>query len=110
MTSPAEQAATAEKTALYHGIRDVLLTARKQARQAINDTMVQAYWHVGRLIVEDEQGGQTRAEYGKGVLEDLARRLSSEFGKGFTAANLRNFRQFYLSFTGKRFATQCVAN
>lgn len=94
-----EQVAIAEKTALYHGIRDVLLTARKQARQAINDTMVQAYWHVGRLIVEDEQGGQARAEYGKGVLEDLSRRLTSEFGKGFTAANLRNFRQFYFSFT-----------
>jgi predicted nuclease of restriction endonuclease-like (RecB) superfamily len=94
-----EQAAIDEKTALYHGIRDVLLTARKQARQAINDTMVQAYWHVGRLIVEDEQGGQARAEYGKRVLEDLSRRLTSEFGKGFTAANLRNFRQFYLSFT-----------
>ena len=94
-----EQAAIAEQTALYHGIRDLLLTARKQARQAINDTMVQAYWHVGRLIVEDEQGGQARAEYGKGVLEDLSRRLTSEFGKGFTAANLRNFRQFYISFT-----------
>ena len=99
ITLTREQAATAEKTSLYHGIRDVLLTARKQARQAINDTMVQAYWHVGRLIVEDEQGGQARAEYGKGVLEDLSRRLTSEFGKGFTAANLRNFRQFYFSFT-----------
>lgn len=90
---------SAENTELYHGIRDVLLTARKQARQAVNDTMVQAYWQVGRLIVQDEQGGQARAEYGKGVLDDLSRRLTSEFGKGFTPANLRNFRQFYVSFT-----------
>jgi len=89
----------AEKTVRYHGIRDELLTARKQARQAINDTMVQAYWQVGRLIVEDEQAGQARAEYGKGVLDDLSLRLTSEFGKGFTSSNLRNFRQFYLSFT-----------
>lgn len=88
-----------EKATLYHGIRDLLLTAKKQARQAINDTMVQAYWQIGRLIVEDEQGGEKRAEYGKGVLVDLSRRLTSEFGKGFSPDNLRNFRQFYLSFT-----------
>jgi predicted nuclease of restriction endonuclease-like (RecB) superfamily len=93
-----EQADTAEKTALYHGIRDVLLTARKQARQAINDTMVQAYWQVGRLIVEDEQGGEKRAEYGKRVLPELAKRLSAEFGDGFSAQSLWNYRQFYLEF------------
>ena len=93
-----EQATIAEKTALYHGIRDVLLTAKKQARQAINDTMVQAYWHVGRLIVEDEQGGEKRAEYGKRVLPELAKRLSAEFGEGFSAPSLWNYRQFYLEF------------
>jgi hypothetical protein len=93
-----EQVAIAEKTALYHGIRDVLLTARKQARQAINDTMVQAYWHVGRLIVEDEQGGEKRAEYGKRVLPELAKRLSAELGEGFSAPSLWNYRQFYLEF------------
>ena len=49
-----------EKTALYQGIRDVLLTARKQARQAVNDAMVQAYWQIGRLIVEHEQGGERK--------------------------------------------------
>jgi hypothetical protein len=88
----------AEKTALYHGIRDVLITARKQVRQAINDTMVQAYWQVGRLIVEDEQGGEKRAEYGKRVLPELAKRLSTEFGEGFSAQSLWNYRQFYLEF------------
>jgi predicted nuclease of restriction endonuclease-like (RecB) superfamily len=93
-----EQAAIAEKNALYHGIRDVLLTARKQARQAINDTMVQAYWQIGRLIVEDEQGGEKRAEYGKRVLPELAKRLSVEFGEGFSAPSLWNYRQFYLEF------------
>lgn len=93
------QADSTEKAALYHGIRDVLLSAKNKARQAINDTMVQAYWQIGQLIVEDEQGGQARAEYGKGTLDELSLRLTNEFGKGFTAANLRNFRQFYLSFT-----------
>ncbi len=79
------QTDAAEKIELYHGIRDVLLSARKHARQAINDTMVQAYWQVGRLIVEDEQGGEKRAEYGKRVLPELAKRLSAEFGEGFSA-------------------------
>jgi predicted nuclease of restriction endonuclease-like (RecB) superfamily len=85
--------------ALYQGIRDVLLAARAQVRQTVNTTMVQAYWQVGRLIVEDEQGGARRAEYGKRVLRDLSRRLSEEFGKGFTPDNLRNFRQFFQCFT-----------
>lgn len=87
--------------ALYYGVRDVLLSARSQVQRAVNDAMVQAYWHIGRLIVEDEQGGERRAEYGKRVLAELSRRLTAEFGKGFTPDNLRNFRQFYLSFTGE---------
>lgn len=85
--------------ALHLAIRDILLSAKTQARRAVNDAMVQAYWHVGRLIVEDEQGGERRAEYGKRVLPELAKRLSGEFGKGFTLANLRNFRQFFLNFS-----------
>jgi predicted nuclease of restriction endonuclease-like (RecB) superfamily len=83
---------------LYQGIRDILLSAKTQARRAVNDAMVQAYWHVGRLIVEDEQGGEKRAEYGKRVLPELAKRLSVEFGKGFSAPSLWNYRQFYLEF------------
>jgi predicted nuclease of restriction endonuclease-like (RecB) superfamily len=92
------QGGVPENAELYHGIRDVLLTARKQARQAINDTMVQAYWQIGRLIVENEQGGEKRAEYGKRVLPELAKRLSAEFGEGFSAPTLWNYRQFYLEF------------
>ena len=84
---------------LYQGIRDILLSARTQVRRAVNDAMVQAYWHVGRLIVEDEQGGEERAEYGKAVLSELSRRLTAEFGGGFAPDNLRNFRQFYLRFS-----------
>ena len=87
------------KVVLYQGIRDLLLAARTQVRHTVNTTMVQAYWQIGRLIVEDEQGGNARAEYGKGVLSDLARRLTAEFGEGFRLSNLRNFRQFYFSFT-----------
>lgn len=83
---------------LYAGIRAVLVAARTTARRAVNDAMVQAYWHIGRLIVEDEQGGERRAEYGAKLLPELAKRLTREFGKGFSAQGLWNYRQFYLSF------------
>ena len=88
----------ASEMVLYQSIRDVLLSARTQARRAVNDAMVQAYWQVGRLIVEGEQGRESRAEYGKGVLLALSQRLSAEFGKGFSSTNLKLFRQFYLAF------------
>lgn len=90
--------ATHEKN-LYQGIRDILLSARAQVRQTVNTAMVQAYWQIGRLIVEAEQGGEKRAEYGKQVLQELSRRLTAEFGQGFTLANLRNFRQFFLNYS-----------
>ncbi|GEM_PF-3261879 len=83
---------------LYVSVREVLVTARTTARRAVNDAMVQAYWHIGRLIVENEQCGERRAEYGKRVLPEFARRLTDEFGKGFSAQSLWNFRHFYLSF------------
>ena len=83
---------------LYGAIRQVLETARRSAYKAVNFAMVQAYWQIGRLIVEDEQKGEARAEYGKKVLEELARRLTAEFGKGFDASNLRYMRLFYQAF------------
>jgi predicted nuclease of restriction endonuclease-like (RecB) superfamily len=60
--------------------------------------MVQAYWQVGRLIVEHEQGGRKRAAYGEAVLDDLSRRLTADFGRGFDVTNLRKMRQFYRMF------------
>ncbi|MBI4741530.1 MAG: DUF1016 domain-containing protein [Betaproteobacteria bacterium] len=86
------------QTDLYAGIREVLASAQTQARRAVNDAMVQAYWQIGRLIVEDEQGGEQRAAYGKRVLPVLAQRLTAEFGSGFSLTNLKLFRQFYLAF------------
>ena len=83
---------------LYQSIRDVLLLARTQVRQAVNTAMVQTYWQIGRLIVEHEQGGEKRAEYGQRVLPEMARRLTEDFGKGFSAQSLWNYRQFYLAF------------
>ncbi|WP_027854569.1 PDDEXK nuclease domain-containing protein [Marinobacterium litorale] len=80
---------------LYTDIAEVIQQARRQVRQAVNRQMVQAYWHIGRLIVEQEQQGQERAEYGKRQLEQLSQRLADEFGRGFDVTNLRNMRRFY---------------
>ena len=60
--------------------------------------MVEAYWKVGQQIVEEEQQGKTKAGYGEAILQNLSRALTEEFGKGFSYANLRNFRQFYLTY------------
>ena len=90
---------------LYRDIRAVLQSARSSAYRAVNTVMVKAYWQVGRLIVEHEQGGRKRATYGDAVLDDLARRLTSDFGRGFDVRNLRYMRQFYLAFPRHRAVT-----
>ena len=83
---------------LYQEIRSVLESARAGAYRAVNAAMVRAYWQVGRLIVEHEQGGRTRAAYGESMLDDLSRRLTADFGRGFDVTNLRKMRQFYRMF------------
>ncbi len=83
---------------LLSNIRKLLNQGRKKTAQAVNSIMVQTYWEIGRLIVEDEQQGNTRAEFGKGVLKSLSTELTKEFGKGFDTSNLRHMRQFYLKF------------
>jgi len=83
---------------LYKNIKAILTNARERAIGAVNFIMVEAYWNVGKLIVEDEQKGNKKAEYGKQVLENLSLRLSGDFGKGFDPSNLWNMRRFYLTF------------
>ncbi len=83
---------------LYREVRAVLESARSGAYRAVNAAMVRAYWNVGRLIVEHEQGGRKRAAYGEAMLDDLSQRLTSDFGKGFTTTNLKYMRLFYLAF------------
>jgi hypothetical protein len=79
-------------------IKQILAQARQKAYSAVNNAMLEAYWRVGKRIVEEEQNGQHRAEYGKKVLENLSKELTADFGKGFSLRNIRNFRLFYLSF------------
>lgn len=83
---------------LYRDVRAVLDQARASAYRTVNVAMMRAYWQVGWLIVEHQQGGQERATYGEAVLEELSRRLMAEFGRGFDVTNLRKMRQFYRMF------------
>lgn len=82
----------------YKDIRTILGRARSKSFKAVNAAMVQAYWHIGKVLVEEEQKGAERAEYGKGLIQRLADRLSSEFGKGFDERNLWFMRSFYLTY------------
>ncbi len=83
---------------LYAGIRNILANARQRAYSAVNFAMVESYWLIGQQIVEHEQHGEARADYGKGLLKELARRLTFDFGKGFDERELRKMRQFYQMF------------
>ncbi len=83
---------------LLLNIRHIVEQARGQIKQTVNTAMLQAYWQIGRLIVEDEQQGEARAAYGKAILKRLSQQLSADYGKGFDITNLRNMRRFYLAF------------
>lgn len=83
---------------IYYRIRRIIETARKSIVYTINTEMVVAYWHIGREIVEEEQRGKSRADYGEAILRNLSERLTADFGKGFDESNLRNIRHFYLTY------------
>lgn len=67
----------------FDRVLDILKNARKQAKTALNISMVYSYYEVGRMIVEEEQNGEQRAEYGKAILKELSKRLTESLGKGF---------------------------
>ncbi len=79
-------------------IKQILAQARQKTYTAINAAMVEAYWKIGERIVLEEQNGKERAAYGKQIVRTLSAQLSAEFGRGFSERNIRNFRQFYLTF------------
>jgi len=79
-------------------IKSILQSARGKAYAAVNFAMVEAYWNIGRRIVEEEQKGEERAEYGSFLMKELSKELTKDLGKGFSEVNLRNFRKFYLVF------------
>ncbi len=87
-----------EPNDLYAKVAGLISSARQQVRSAVNQAMVMTYWQIGQLIVEDEQSGEARAEYGKTVLKKMSDRLTQQFGKGFDISNLRYMRRVFLAF------------
>ena len=87
-----------KKDNFYTNIRDILQTARDTVYKKVNFVMVEAYWNIGKQIVEEEQNGEDRAKYGSYLIKELSKRLTKDFGKGFTTTNLKMMRQFYNSF------------
>jgi len=94
----------------FADVRRILADARRAAYTAVNSAMVAAYWEIGRRIVEEEQGGAAKSTYGEGLLRALSKDLTTEFGKGFSLANLKNFRKFYLTYPdgGKSYALRSL--
>lgn len=84
---------------LYQKISAILENARNKVYRAANFEMVQSYWEIGREIVEEEQQGEERAEYGKYIIKNLSEKLTKEYGKGYIEQNLRNMRLFYTVFS-----------
>ena len=84
---------------LFLQVVELLQNARQQVLRTVNSTMTYTYFEIGRMIVEEEQSGKDRAEYGKQILKELSEKLTSEFGKGFSTDNLENMRKFYLAYS-----------
>jgi predicted nuclease of restriction endonuclease-like (RecB) superfamily len=91
---------TMPSSVLVAEIKTILALARQKAATAVNFAMVEAYWLMGKRIVEEEQKGASRAQYGENLIKQLSKALVAEFGQGFSIANLKNFRKFYLVFQG----------
>ena len=85
-------------TSFIHEIKQIVTEARQKAYTAINSAMVEAYWLMGKRIVEEEQQGKERADYGTQLLKELSTELTQEFGKGFSVPSLYNYRLFYQTF------------
>jgi predicted nuclease of restriction endonuclease-like (RecB) superfamily len=97
-SKPITTTATASLDALVHDLRVLIAESRQQALRAVDVVQVRTCWGVGRHIVEFEQGGAARAEYGSRLLPRLAEKLTTEFGRGFDASNLHKMKQFYITY------------
>ncbi|WP_035108648.1 DUF1016 N-terminal domain-containing protein [Flavobacterium denitrificans] len=84
---------------IFQQVAELLQNARQQVLRTVNSTMTITYFEIGRIIVEEEQNGKDRAEYGKQLLKDLSKQLTKEFGRGFSIDNLENMRKLFLTFS-----------
>lgn len=92
---------TDSANSLFDRVVSILEQARANVVRSVNSNMTFAYWHIGQEIVHELQGGKSRAEYGKQILEDLSGKLTRRYGDGYSIPNLRNFRQFYLIYKNR---------
>lgn len=88
-----------QNKAIFQQVAELLQNARQQVLRTVNSTMTITYFEIGRIIVEEEQNGKDRAEYGKQLLKSLSKELTKEFGKGFSLRNLEQIRQFYMTYS-----------
>ncbi|MGQ7947001.1 PDDEXK nuclease domain-containing protein [Flavobacterium sp. WC2509] len=88
-----------QNKALFSQVVEMLQNARQHVLRTVNSTMVYTYFEIGRMIVEEEQNGKDRAEYGKQLLKGLSEQLTNEFGKGYSLRNLEQIRKFYLTYS-----------
>lgn len=93
---------------IVQDVRTILQEARQLTARAVNSAMVTAYWLIGKRIVVEEQQGQERAAYGEQILKKLSLELTSEFGNGFSYANLKNMRKFYKTYPNQKGYTLCT--
>jgi len=93
------KSAPSADNSLFDRVASILEQARGNVVRAVNTNMVLAYWLIGREIVQELQGGKSRAEYGKQVVEQLSARLTERYGTGYSEQNLQNFRRFYLAYS-----------
>ena len=96
MTDSAELTTNPDYERLVSIISEVYTSGRIRAEQSVNTLLCETYWQIGHDIVEFEQGGKARADYGKALLTNLSRDLTIVHGKGFSRSNVSRFRQFYL--------------
>lgn len=91
-------------------IKDIIVAGRNSAYKAVSAAMIKTYWNIGKRIVEQEQAGESRAEYGKRMISVLADELTKEFGLGFSSRNLQYYRKFYVLFSDEEIVNACVHN
>lgn len=97
-------------TTLVSDLRQIIDQGRRQAYISINASMIQTYWHVGRRIVEEEQQGKERADYGEQIARKVAKELQADYGSAFNYRNICYFRQFYLCFRDSTIVNARVHN
>ena len=91
-------------------IKGIISSGQKSAYNATNKAMVLTYWHIGKRIVEQEQKGNERAQYGEALITVLSKELTKEYGKSFSKRNLQYFRKFYIAFPDEQIVNACVHN